>query len=70
MCQIRVVLEEDGKQTTVMEQVTGLEVARDGVRLSTFFEALLIVPAVRISRIDFLAGTVVLTGEHADATTS
>ncbi|OQX06107.1 MAG: RNA-binding protein [Desulfobulbaceae bacterium A2] len=69
MCQIRVVLEENDKQTTVMEQVTSLEVARDGVRLSTFFEAPLILPATRISRIDFLAGTVVLTRVQASHTT-
>jgi len=60
MCQIRVVLEENGQQTTVMEQVTGLEVAGDGVRLSTFFEAPLTIPAARVERIDFLGGTVVL----------
>jgi len=38
MCQLRAVLERDGKEEPVMESITALDVVDDGVVLSTFFE--------------------------------
>ncbi len=61
MCQISVVVEQDGEQECIMENVTGLEVTGKGVVLTTFFENPLSVPDVEISRIDFLGGKVFLS---------
>jgi predicted RNA-binding protein len=63
MCQISVVIENDGEQEKIMDNVTGLQVTGDGVVLTTFFEEPLSVPDVVISRIDFLGGKVVLNRE-------
>ena len=62
MCQLRAVIETNGKQETVMESVTALEVVDDGVVLSTFFEDPKRIDGVQVQRIDFLGGEVVLTG--------
>lgn len=60
MCQLRAVIEKDGKQETVMESVTSLEVVDDGVVLSTFFEDPKKIAGVAVQSIDFLGGAVVL----------
>ena len=60
MCQISVVVARDGGEEKLMDNVTGLEVTRDGVVLSTFFEEPKTVPDVVITRIDFLGGKVFL----------
>jgi len=65
MCQISVVVEKDGEQEKVMDNVTGLQVIETGVVLTTFFEEPLTVPDVVISRIDFLGGKVFLNREQA-----
>ncbi len=62
MCQLRAVIEKNGKQETVMDSVTALEVVDDGVVLSTFFEDPKKIDNVRVQRIDFLGGEVVLKG--------
>jgi predicted RNA-binding protein len=54
-----VVLDHDGQQEKVMENVSLLEVVPEGVRISTLFEEPRIV-AGRVQRIDFTAGTVTL----------
>lgn len=66
MCQISAVIELEGKQETIMDAVTGLEVTEKGVTLSTFFEEPKMVPDVVIRRIDFLGGAVVLEVSNAD----
>ena len=38
MCQMKVVLAQDGEQEKIMENVTHLEVTDEGVLVSTFFE--------------------------------
>ena len=63
MCQISVVVEQDGEQEMVMDNVTGLQVTDDGIVLTTFFEEPLSVPDVAITQIDFLGGKVVLNRE-------
>lgn len=65
MCQMSVVLDHDGQQEKVMENVTLLEVVPEGVRISTLFEEPKIV-AGRVQRIDFMAGTVTLAGLEID----
>ena len=63
MCQISVVVEHDGEQEKIMDNVTGLQVIDNGVLLTTFFEEPLSVPNAIISRIDFLGGKVFLNRE-------
>ncbi len=63
MCQISVIVEHDGEQEKVMENVTGLQVTDTGVVLTTFFEEPLSLEDVSISRIDFLGGKVILNRE-------
>ena len=60
MCQISVVVEHDGEQEKLMDNVTGLQVTDEGVVLTTFFEEPLAVPDAYITKIDFLGGKVVL----------
>jgi predicted RNA-binding protein len=60
MCQISVVVAQDGGEEKLMDNVTRLDVNQDGVVLTTFFEEPLTVPDVVITRIDFLGGKVVL----------
>lgn len=60
MCQMKVVLDHDGRQEKVMENVSLLEVVPGGVQVSTLFEEPRIV-AGRVQKIDFMAGTVTLT---------
>ena len=60
MCQISVVVEHDGEQEQVMDNVTGLQVTDEGVVLTAFFEEPLSVPDAIITKIDFLGGKVIL----------
>jgi len=60
MCQLRAVLERDGKEEVVLDSITVLDVVDDGVVLSTFFEEPMKIEGVRVQRIDFLGGTLVL----------
>ncbi|HBI14899.1 MAG TPA: RNA-binding protein [Desulfobulbaceae bacterium] len=60
MCQISVVVAQDGGEEKLMDNVTSLDVIEDGVVLSAFFEEPKTVPGVVIARIDFLGGKVVL----------
>jgi predicted RNA-binding protein len=61
MCQISVVVEREGDQKKVLDNVTRLDVTPNGVLLSTFFEEPKKVENVHIAKIDFLGGTVVLS---------
>ena len=63
MRQISVVVEQDGEQENVLDNVTGLKVTEEGIVLTTLFEEPLSVPDVAISRIDFLGGKVILNRE-------
>ena len=38
MCQMNVVLKNNGRQENIMENVTNLEVTNEGVLVSAFFE--------------------------------
>jgi predicted RNA-binding protein len=60
MCQMSVVVEEEGVEEVIMENVTRLQVRGDIVEVSAFFEEPRKVEAVLIHAIDFLGGKVIL----------
>lgn len=60
MCQISVVVQRDGVEELVMEDVTNLEVDADNLKISTLFEGPKAVEHVVIRSIDFMAGKVLL----------
>ena len=60
MCQMSVMVDKEGQQELVMENVTQLEVVEEGVKVSTFFEDPKLVSGVAIKTIDFLSGTLIL----------
>lgn len=64
MCQINVLVEQEGDKKPVMESVTGLEVTPEGVVLSTFFEDPVTVPGVHVKEINFLGGSVILVPDQ------
>jgi predicted RNA-binding protein len=63
MCQMNVVLEHDGEQEKIMDNVTHLEVTDEGVLVSTLFEEPKLVKSAWVKNIDFLSGTVTLDNE-------
>lgn len=60
MCQISVVIERDGVEELVMEDVTNLVIDSDSLQISTLFEGPKSVDQVVIRSIDFIAGKVML----------
>ncbi len=60
MCQMSVVLEKDGSQEVIMENVTLLEAKDDGIEVSTLFDAPKLVPQAMVKKMDFNSGTVTL----------
>ncbi len=60
MCQITAVLDRDGGEESLMENVTEIEVGQEEIRLATMFDEPMVLRNVRIRRIDFLAGKVYL----------
>lgn len=64
MCQMTVILERDGEQEVVAENASLLEVVADGVEISTLFDRPRLLPQVRVRRIDFLGGKVILDSNN------
>ena len=60
MCQMSVVMDKNGLQEKVLDEVTRLEFSPDGVLLSTFFDEPKLIPGVGVKEIDFIATTVTL----------
>ena len=60
MCQISVVVERDGVEELVMEDVTNLVVDSNSLEISTLFEGPKSLEHVAIQSIDFMAGKVLL----------
>ena len=60
MCQTSVVIDREGEQEKIMENVTSLDMLADGVRIATLFEEPKEISSVRLERIDFMSGTVIL----------
>lgn len=63
MCQMNVVLEQDGELEKVMDNVTHLQVTGEGVLVSTLFEEPKLVKSAWVKDIDFLGGQVTLDTE-------
>lgn len=66
MCQMSVILEHNGRQEAVAENASLLEVAEDGVRVSTLFEEPRLLKGARIKKIDFLGGAVTLVAGNGE----
>lgn len=64
MCQMKVLLESDGREETILENVTFMEKTPEGMRVSTLFEEPRLVHGV-LKSIDFLAGKVTLVRDEA-----
>jgi predicted RNA-binding protein len=60
MCQTSVVMEQDGSEELLLENVTALEVIDGGLSIATLFEGQKEYPGVAIRRIDFNEGKVYL----------
>ena len=60
MCQISVVVEKDGVEELVMEDVTNLVVDSGNLEISNLFEGPKSIQQVAIRSIDFVAGKVLL----------
>lgn len=60
MCQMNVVLDHDGEQEKIMDNVTNLEVTGEGILVSTLFEEPKLVKSARVKNIDFQSGLVIL----------
>ncbi len=61
MCQMSIVLEQDGKEGVLLENASLLEVIDDGVRVSALFEEPKLILQASVSAIDFLHGKVTVT---------
>lgn len=60
MCEIRVVMEQDGVEELLMQNVTKLEVHAHSVAITSLFEGSQEIQNSAIRNIDFLAGKVFL----------
>ncbi len=60
MCQMKIMLDKEGLQELVMEDVAHLEVVEEGIKISTLFEEPRFIPNVVIKTIDFLSGKAML----------
>ncbi len=60
MCQMKVMLDKEGQQELVMEDVAHLEVTKEGIKVSTLFEEPKVISGVAVKKIDFLSGTAIL----------
>jgi predicted RNA-binding protein len=60
MCEIRVVIEQDGVEEVLMENVTKLDVLEKSVSIMSLFEAPREIKGTAIRNIDFLSGKVFL----------
>lgn len=65
MCQMSVVVVDEGVETLIMENVTSLHVSGETVEVSAFFEEPRRIDAVAIASIDFLGGRVTLKKSRA-----
>ncbi len=60
MCQMKIMLDKEGQQELVMEDVAQLEIVEEGIKISTLFEEPKLIPGVVIKTIDFLSGKAML----------
>lgn len=64
MCQMKVMLDKEGQQELVMEDVARLEVVEEGIKVSTLFEDPKVISGVAVKTIDFLSGKLILQAKH------
>lgn len=60
MCQMNAVVERDGKEELVQENLTRLDVLTKGIRISSLFEGVTELTDMTVDYIDFMAGKVFL----------
>lgn len=60
MCEIKVVMDKDGIEEPIMENVTKLDILENSVSITSLFEGVREVPDAKVRNIDFLAGKVFL----------
>jgi predicted RNA-binding protein len=60
MCQTSVLMEKNGEEELLLENVTSLEVLENGLNITTLFEGTKEFTDVAIHRIDFAGGKVYL----------
>ncbi|MHC4267091.1 MAG: CooT family nickel-binding protein [Planctomycetota bacterium] len=65
MCQMKVMLDKEGQQELVMEDVARLEVVEGGIKISTLFEEPKLFSDVAVKTIDFLSGTATLQQKNS-----
>ena len=61
MCQMSIILVQDGKEEVILENASLLEVTDDGVRVSALFEEPKLIRGAMVRAIDFLHGKVTVT---------
>ena len=64
MCQMKVMLDNEGQQELVMEDVAQLEVVEEGIKIGQLLEEPKLISGVSVKTIDFLSGTAVLQAKH------
>ncbi len=60
MCEMRVIVQEEGQEVLLRENITRLEMVPNGVKVSSLFEGPVELPNMTIDYIDFTVGKVVL----------
>lgn len=60
MCQMKIIQEVDGREEIVMADASLLEDEPAGVRIASLFDPPRLLAGLRVVRIDFLSGKVVL----------
>ncbi len=60
MCQMSIILEQDGKEEIILENASLLEVTQDGVRVAALFEEPRLIEGATVHSVDFLRGRVLV----------
>lgn len=60
MCQTTVIMEKDGDEELLLENVTTLEPLENGLKITTLFEGVKELTGVAVRHIDFAGGKVFL----------
>ncbi len=66
MCQMSVIITENGEEKTLMESVTHLKTIEKGISISTLFEEPTLIKDSFVNKIDFMGGKVYLTHKQKE----
>ncbi len=58
MCQMSIIVEQDGQEEIVLKNAAQLEAVEEGIKVSALFEEPITITDAFVSRIDFLDGEV------------